>query len=186
MARADMWAGYTDGFDYSGVDNFEKICQLYTSTGAVYGVTEDGGVQIVDGLGYQYAGESVEHQKLLDMEGWEDLAGVAGTANGSGMAGMKKDGSLVESVANYGNSTPEEMKDLAWIGLTGMTRYSQSSLVGFTRDGEALTYGGDTNSFLALTDLEQDGLAEGADADHQPVLHAGGRRLWNVGNRISQ
>ena len=161
VARADMWAGYTDGFDYSGVDNFEKICQLYTSTGAVYGVTEDGRVQIVDGLGYQYAGESVEHQKLLDMEGWEDLAGVAGTANGSGMAGMKKDGSLVESVANYGNSTPEEMKDLAWIGLTGMTRYSQSSLVGFTRDGEALTYGGDTNSFLALTDLEQDGLAEG-------------------------
>ena len=161
VARADMWVGYTDGFDYSGVDNFEKICQLYTSTGAVYGVTEDGGVQIVDGLGYQYAGESVEHQKLLDMEGWEDLAGVAGTANGSGMAGMKKDGSLVESVANYGNSTPEEMKDLAWIGLTGMTRYSQSSLVGFTRDGEALTYGGDTNSFLALTDLEQDGLAEG-------------------------
>ena len=161
VARADMWEGYTDGFDYSGVDNFEKICQLYTSAGAVYGVTEDGGVQIVDGLGYQYAGESVEHQKLLDMEGWEDLAGVAGTGNGSGMAGMKKDGSLVESVANYGNSTPEEMKDLVWIGLTGMTRYSQSSLVGFTRDGEALTYGGDTNSFLALTDLEQAGLAEG-------------------------
>ena len=161
VARADMWTGQTDGFDYSGVDGFSDIIQLCASAGTVCGVTADGVPQVVDGWGYQSGNESVDRRNLLDMEGWSDLAGVAGSGDGAGIAGIKKDGTLVVAFANYGNSSLEEMKDLAWVGLTGMTRDAQTSLIAFTKQGEALTYGDDTTCYMALTDLENAGLTEG-------------------------
>ena len=161
VARADMWTGQTDGFDYSGVDGFSDIIQLCASAGTVCGVTADGVPQVVDGWGYQSGNESVDRRNLLDMEGWSDLAGVAGSGDGAGIAGIKKDGTLVVTFANYGNSSLEEMKDLAWVGLTGMTRDAQTSLIAFTKQGEALTYGDDTTCYMALEDLENAGLTEG-------------------------
>ena len=161
VARADMWTGQTDGFDYSGVDGFSDIIQLCASAGTVCGVTADGVPQVVDGWGYQSGNESVDRRNLLDMEGWSGLAGVAGSGDGAGIAGIKKDGTLVVTFANYGNSSLEEMKDLAWVGLTGMTRDAQTSLIAFTKQGEALTYGDDTTCYMALTDLENAGLTEG-------------------------
>ena len=163
VVRADMWVGQTDGFDYSGVDGFQDICQLSASAGAVCGVTADGVPQIVDGWGYQYGNESVDRNDLLNTEGWSDLAGVAGSGDGAGIAGIKKDGTLVVTFANYGNSSPEEMSDLSWVGLTGISRDMQTSLIGFTRQGDALTYGTDTTCYMALTDLENAGLAEGLE-----------------------
>ena len=161
VARADMWTGQTDGFDYSGVDGFSDIIQLCASAGTVCGVTADGVPQVVDGWGYKSGNESVDRRNLLDMEGWSDLAGVAGSGDGAGIAGIKKDGTLVVTFANYGKSSLEEMKDLAWVGLTGMTRDAQTSLIAFTKQGEDLTYGDDTTCYMALEDLENAGLTEG-------------------------
>ena len=129
-----------DTYDFSDMDSFHDIVQLYSSAGITqYGVREDGSICIGGNTsGWEQGNPAWSHAVTT----WENMQGIIGIPYGNKYAGLKKDGSIVTVSENYGNSTLEDMQDLAWA-----TFLSEEDIIGITHDQKTLSYGTDSQLF---------------------------------------
>ena len=137
-------------YDFTGMEDFHDISMLYSDAGNIqYGVREDG--TIVTGgaaLDPYYDMERSRPALFQALSQWKDMEGFIEIPYEQKYLGMKKDGSVVRASENYGNSTPEDMHDLAWI-----TFLDDANILGVTRGGKALTYG-TSNQLWVFDSLE--------------------------------
>ena len=125
-----------DYYNFTGMDAFYDIAAFYSAAGLTqYGVRKDGSLCIG---GFT---EGSEMQPVFEkMGGWENLQSFTGIDYRNRYVGLKKDESLVTEEVHYGNSTPETMENLEWIGFL-----NENDLVAATKDNKALTYGKNTD-----------------------------------------
>ena len=125
-----------DYYNFTGLDAFHGISAFYSAAGLTqYGVREDGSLCIGG-----FTADSEMQPVFERMSGWKDLQSFMGVDYQRRYVGLKRDGSLVTEEFHYGNSTPETMKNLEWIGFL-----NENDLVGVTKDKKALTYGKNTD-----------------------------------------
>ncbi|MCI7795191.1 MAG: protein kinase [Lachnospiraceae bacterium] len=153
---ASMFTDATEGseYDFANMESFNNIVQLYSNAGLTQiGVREDGSLCV----------GGVVHEINWQMEvfEWKDLAGFMGLSYDEKYVGLKKDGTIIKTIKNYGTSTPEEMKNLKWVDVD-----SDGNLLGLTKDGKPLTYGSDINLGAGFSDIStQSGLKQIANPD---------------------
>ena len=116
-------------YNFDNMDAFEGITQLFSKAGITqFGVKEDGSICVggfIDSSEYMYS--------LMELD---DLQGFVGMAYDEIYLTVKADGTAEKIIHNQGNSNPERMEPLKWVGII-----PGDGLVGIKEDKTALTYG---------------------------------------------
>ena len=127
---ASMFSDVEKGYvDFTNMESFHEISQLYSHYGfAQIGVRYDGSLCV--------GGTIFEEQFPMQIFEWDGLRGICGVLDAQKIIGLKKDGTIVKVVKNYGNSTPDQMTDLKWVLADW-----RGNLIGIREDGSVLSYG---------------------------------------------
>ena len=140
---ASMFTDAKEGsnIDFTNMDSFRDIVQLYSDAGLTQiGVRKDGSLCV--------GGSVHETNWPMEVFEWDDLVGFMGLSDK--YIGVKKDGTIIKAIKNYGNSTPEAMTNMEWANIS-----VNNALIGVTKDGKALTYGTDVDLMPGASDIEK-------------------------------
>ena len=143
---AHMWSNQPYDGEQKGIEQLQDMVQICADNSGIYGVTSDGR-PCVAGADWR-----IERTGKV-CSGWDQLFCVARLSSSTDdMAGLKKDGTLVKGIANYGDSEPEDMTGLTRATILSGLGDNGVTLVGMTEDNSIFTYG---NCLGTARDLSQ-------------------------------
>ena len=146
---AHMWSNQPYDGELKGIEQLQDMVHICTDNSGIYGVTSDG-KPCVAGADWR-----IERAEKV-FSGWDQLFCMARLSSSTDdMAGLKKDGTLVKGIENYGDREPEDMTGLTRATiLSGLGNYGVT-LVGMTEDNSIFTYGNRRGMVYDLRQAEQ-------------------------------